>query len=106
MNSTESNGLQARRCSGNSDVDRVDAVPAGRGHEGSSSGMPPAATTTASATATVADQASTSTFRGGVPTAAISRVNRFADYFVICGLDLDTGLEPDRFSGESQVECL
>lgn len=25
--------------------------------------------------------------------------NRFADYFVICGLDLDTGLEPDRFVG-------
>lgn len=30
----------------------------------------------------------------------LSRINRFADYFVICGLDLDTGLEPDRFSGE------
>lgn len=29
-----------------------------------------------------------------------SRLNRFADYFAICGLDLDTGLEPDRFSGE------
>lgn len=26
---------------------------------------------------------------------------RFADYFVICGLDLDTGLEPDRFAGDS-----
>lgn len=25
--------------------------------------------------------------------------NRFADYFVICGLDLDTGLEPDRLAG-------
>lgn len=25
--------------------------------------------------------------------------SRFADYFVICGLDLDTGLEPDRFAG-------
>lgn len=25
---------------------------------------------------------------------------RFADYFVICGLDLDTGLEPDRFAGK------
>lgn len=25
--------------------------------------------------------------------------SRFADYFVICGLDLDTGLEADRFSG-------
>lgn len=29
------------------------------------------------------------------------RLNRFADYFVICGLDLDTGLEPDRFSGKN-----
>lgn len=28
-----------------------------------------------------------------------SNTNRFADYFVICGLDLDTGLEPDRFAG-------
>ncbi|XP_031629908.1 DENN domain-containing protein 5B isoform X2 [Contarinia nasturtii] len=27
--------------------------------------------------------------------------NRFADYFVICGLDQDTGLEPDRFAGDS-----
>ncbi|XP_075163802.1 DENN domain containing pinstripe isoform X2 [Haematobia irritans] len=27
--------------------------------------------------------------------------SRFADYFVICGLDLDTGLEPDRFSGDN-----
>lgn len=28
------------------------------------------------------------------------QLNRFADYFVICGLDLDTGLEPDRFTGK------
>lgn len=28
-----------------------------------------------------------------------SSTNRFADYFVICGLDLDTGLEPDRLVG-------
>lgn len=27
--------------------------------------------------------------------------SRFADYFVICGLDLDTGLEPDRFAGKT-----
>ncbi|XP_055385586.1 DENN domain-containing protein 5B isoform X2 [Condylostylus longicornis] len=27
--------------------------------------------------------------------------SRFADYFVICGLDLDEGLEPDRFAGDS-----
>lgn len=26
--------------------------------------------------------------------------SRFADYFVICGLDLDTGLEADRFAGK------
>lgn len=26
--------------------------------------------------------------------------SRLADYFVICGLDLDTGLEPDRFAGK------
>lgn len=26
-------------------------------------------------------------------------INRFADYFVICGLDLEDGLEPDRFAG-------
>lgn len=28
---------------------------------------------------------------------------RFADYFVICGLDLDTGLEPDRFAGKQLI---
>ncbi|XP_046430049.1 DENN domain-containing protein 5B isoform X3 [Neodiprion fabricii] len=27
--------------------------------------------------------------------------SRFADYFVICGLDQDSGLEPDRFFGDS-----
>lgn len=25
---------------------------------------------------------------------------RFADYFVICGLDTESGLEPDELSGE------
>lgn len=60
--------------SGGSEGDRVDAVDTTMGHEGSSS-------TSAS-------------------TSGLSRINRFADYFVICGLDLDTGLEPDRFSGE------
>lgn len=29
------------------------------------------------------------------------QLSRFADYFVICGLDLDTGLEPDRFAGKT-----
>jgi hypothetical protein len=28
-------------------------------------------------------------------------MNKFADYFVICGLDLNSGLEPDKFSGTS-----
>ena len=26
--------------------------------------------------------------------------NRFADYFVICGLDATSGLEPDQLSGK------
>ncbi|XP_075214645.1 DENN domain containing pinstripe isoform X2 [Lycorma delicatula] len=30
--------------------------------------------------------------------------NRFADYFVICGLDLSSGLEPDNFSGDSNLQ--
>lgn len=34
-----------------------------------------------------------------------STPNRFADYFVICGLDLDTGLEPDRFAGMYSCTC-
>lgn len=29
-----------------------------------------------------------------------SAPSRFADYFVICGLDTETGLEPDELSGE------
>ncbi len=29
--------------------------------------------------------------------------NRFADYFVICGLDLNEGLEPDRFAGKIHI---
>lgn len=31
------------------------------------------------------------------------QLSRFADYFVICGLDLDTGLEPDRFAGKKKL---
>lgn len=31
---------------------------------------------------------------------------RFADYFVICGLDLDSGLEPDLFAGKIQIRFL
>jgi hypothetical protein len=28
-------------------------------------------------------------------------MNKFADYFVICGLDLNSGLEPDKFSEDN-----
>ncbi|XP_055707091.1 DENN domain-containing protein 5A isoform X3 [Phlebotomus papatasi] len=42
---------------------------------------------------------SSSSSHNGPPGAPQHR--KFADYFVICGLDLDTGLEPDRFSGDS-----
>lgn len=28
---------------------------------------------------------------------------RFVDYFAICGLDIDSGLEPDRLSGNKHV---
>lgn len=35
-----------------------------------------------------------------------SGTHRFADYFVICGLDLSSGLEPDRFAGELSVKIL
>lgn len=38
-----------------------------------------------------------------VATAQTQPNQRFADYFVICGLDLDTGLEPDRFAG---MQCI
>uniref|UniRef100_A0A1B0AU76 UDENN domain-containing protein n=1 Tax=Glossina palpalis gambiensis TaxID=67801 RepID=A0A1B0AU76_9MUSC len=31
--------------------------------------------------------------------------SRFADYFVICGLDFDTGLESDRFTGDNLHCC-
>lgn len=34
------------------------------------------------------------------PTDQLLITKRFADYFVICGLDFDTGLEPDRFAGK------
>lgn len=29
--------------------------------------------------------------------------NRFADYFVICGLDLNSGLEPDLVAGNVEL---
>lgn len=31
-----------------------------------------------------------------------SAPSRFADYFVICGLDTETGLEPDELSGKCE----
>lgn len=37
---------------------------------------------------------------GGVVGGGGSAPSRFADYFVICGLDTETGLEPDELSGE------
>jgi hypothetical protein len=39
------------------------------------------------------------------PTLNSSQV-RFADYFVICGLDLKTGLEPDVISGTYDVNIM
>lgn len=37
---------------------------------------------------------------GGGGSSSSSAPGRFADYFVICGLDTETGLEPDELSGE------
>lgn len=34
-----------------------------------------------------------------------NQFNKFADYFVICGLDLDLGLEPE-ISGNSMAQCV
>ena len=31
---------------------------------------------------------------------ALNYKTRFSDYFVICGLDLTSGLEPDTFAGK------
>lgn len=28
-------------------------------------------------------------------------MSKFADYFVICGLDLNSGLEPDKYAGDN-----
>lgn len=30
-------------------------------------------------------------------------MTKFADYFVICGLDLSSGLEPDKLAGNSSI---
>uniref|UniRef100_A0A8C6X186 DENN domain containing 5A n=1 Tax=Naja naja TaxID=35670 RepID=A0A8C6X186_NAJNA len=38
---------------------------------------------------------------GGGGSSSPSAPGRFADYFVICGLDTETGLEPDELSGEN-----
>lgn len=37
----------------------------------------------------------------GITRGAEQHPQRFADYFVICGLDKDSGLEPDKYFGES-----
>uniref|UniRef100_A0A1B0C827 DENN domain-containing protein 5B n=2 Tax=Lutzomyia longipalpis TaxID=7200 RepID=A0A1B0C827_LUTLO len=48
----------------------------------------------------MASEGASSSHNGpGLP--GLPQCHKFADYFVICGLDLDTGLEPDRFSGDS-----
>lgn len=46
-----------------------------------------------------ADQQTSST-SNQTPAPIQQATSRFADYFVICGLDLDTGLEADRFAGK------
>lgn len=46
-----------------------------------------------------ADQQTSST-SNQTPAPTQQATSRFADYFVICGLDLDTGLEADRFAGK------
>lgn len=43
---------------------------------------------------------------GGGGGSSPSAPGRFADYFVICGLDTETGLEPDELSGESVRQCV
>lgn len=86
-----SNGRNATAVEGDSVVD----LAAGRGgHEGS----PTPQQQQLNGGAGPSSSASGKVARTG-------RLNRFADYFVICGLDLDTGLEPDRFSGKTRVEC-
>ncbi|XP_030385516.1 DENN domain-containing protein 5B [Scaptodrosophila lebanonensis] len=70
------------------------------------------ATSAATATAAAASSASITMVQSPTSPGEISELNqlkrdadpqfsRFADYFVICGLDLDTGLEPDRFAGDN-----
>ncbi|XP_058055954.1 DENN domain-containing protein 5A [Anopheles bellator] len=44
--------------------------------------------------------AAASTGRLGQNDSVQQQFTRFADYFVICGLDLDSGLEPDLFAGD------
>lgn len=35
-----------------------------------------------------------------------TKTTRFADYFVISGLDLNSGLEPDKFAGMYLINYL
>ncbi|XP_058173440.1 DENN domain-containing protein 5B [Anopheles ziemanni] len=49
----------------------------------------------------VPDPATPAKQRLGQNDSVQQQFTRFADYFVICGLDLDSGLEPDLFAGDS-----
>ncbi|CAD7081131.1 unnamed protein product [Hermetia illucens] len=76
-----------------------------------SSGAPTVATSSSTTSSVACDTGSSSTIKthsqdtpSPVPVAMKKddpALTRFADYFVICGLDLDTGLEPDRYAGDS-----
>ncbi|XP_039428700.1 DENN domain-containing protein 5B isoform X3 [Culex pipiens pallens] len=57
-----------------------------------------------SSCSTAADSASTLGKPKGLNESVQQQYTRFADYFVICGLDLDSGLEPDLFAGDS-LQC-
>ncbi|XP_038107327.1 DENN domain-containing protein 5B isoform X3 [Culex quinquefasciatus] len=57
-----------------------------------------------SSCSTAAESASTVGKPKGLNESVQQQYTRFADYFVICGLDLDSGLEPDLFAGDS-LQC-
>ncbi|KAM8707577.1 hypothetical protein ACLKA7_014671 [Drosophila subpalustris] len=74
---------------------------------GSNNATTAAATTTAATATTTMSMVQSPTSPGEqselnqLKRDADPQFSRFADYFVICGLDLDTGLEPDRFAGDN-----
>ncbi|KAL9702438.1 hypothetical protein quinque_005956 [Culex quinquefasciatus] len=57
-----------------------------------------------SSCSTAAESTSTIGKPKGLNESVQQQYTRFADYFVICGLDLDSGLEPDLFAGDS-LQC-